>query len=158
MNDNWLVIATKPCQENRAELNLRRQPEIISEVYLPRVKIFGKIKALFPSYIFVKVANGNHNTRVISNRYGVRTVIRIGENLATVANDHIDEIREREASDGIIRLNPFNHGDPVKWGDIPAIFEEMVDDDRCSILFSMLGRETHKVLRLQDLAPVQAIV
>ena len=153
MNDNWLVVATKPCQEGRAEFNLRRQPDLISEVYLPRIKIFGKIKALFPSYLFVKVANQNAEVRVISNTYGVRTLIRIGENLATVANDQILTIREREASDGIIRQCPFIPGEQVKWGNIPVTFDGMVDDDRCNVLFSMLGKTNHKVLRLSDLAP-----
>ena len=78
-------------------------------------------------------------------------MLRVGDEIATISNHEIVQIRDREDRDGIIRL--FKRGDAVHWGDIPAIFEEMIDDERCSILFSMLGRANHKVLRVADLAP-----
>lgn len=150
---DWLVVATKPQQESRAEVNLRRQ---MFEVYCPRFYSRACMKPLFPSYLFVKLFPGMA-IRSIPSTYGVRNLICVGDQPATVSDSAIREIRSREANDGVIRLCPFNAGDAVMWGHIPAIFEGMIDDDRCGILFGMLGRTNHKVLRIRDLEPAAEV-
>jgi transcription antitermination factor NusG len=146
---SWLVVASKPQQESRAEVNLRRQFML---VYCPRIFQRACTKPLFPGYLFVQTEHFGS----IANTYGVRALIMVGDQPATVSDDQIQEIKSRAGNDGIIRLNPYKHGDKVNWGNIPAMFEGMIDDDRCSVLFSMLGKTNHKVLRVSDLTPSAA--
>lgn len=152
IDDAWLVVCSKPQQEGRAEINLRQQ---LYEVYCPRFYSRACMKPLFPNYLFVRLFP-DMPIRTIPSTYGVRDYIRVGDEPATVSDSAIREIKSREANDGVIRLCPYQAGDAVVWGHIPAIFEGMVDDDRCSVLFSMLGKTNHKVLRLADLAPAVA--
>jgi transcription antitermination factor NusG len=145
----WLVICSKPHQEGRAEINLGRQSSVISQVYCPYVQIFGKTRPLFPNYLFVKVLE-DYNTRTIQNTYGVRSIVKIGENVATISEGNIEEIKSRE-EDGVVKLCPYVAGQQLKWGNFPVIFENMLDDTRCSVLFTLLGKSTHKILPVAQL-------
>lgn len=143
---DWWVVCSKPSQEWRAEVNLRRQ---FGLVYCPRIYSLGCTKPLFPSYLFVK-PSGDEPVHAIRNTYGVRNLVHVGNSIATISNDAINEIKSRE-SRGAVRLEPFKPGQSVMWGHIPVIYDSMVDDDRCGVLFSMLGRSNYKVLRVAEL-------
>ena len=146
---SWLVVATKPQQESRAETNLRRQ---FMNVYCPRIYSRACMKPLFPSYLFVLLEEPSQ-IRTIPNTYGVRGIIKFGDEPATVSEEQITAIKSRERN-GI--FYPFKQGDSVSWKmGLVGIFDSMVDDDdsRCKVLFSMLGKGIHKVLRLNDIKP-----
>ena len=150
--NNWLVVCSKPSQETRAEVNLRRQ---FGLVYCPRIYVRGTTKPLFPSYLFVKPVNGEP-IHAIMNTFGVRNLVKIGLEPATLSDSAINEIKARESTAGIVKLCPFKPGDVLewsRWGDqIPLIYQDMVDDDRCMVLFSMLGRSNYKILRTDELS------
>lgn len=149
---NWLVVASKPQQESRAEVNLRRQS---MEVYCPRIQFKATMRALFPRYLFVRINGSGDQPRLIRNSYGVHSLVSFGLEPATVTDNQIGEIKSREypTKPGVVKLCPYKSGESVMWGLVPAIFEEMVDDDRCRVLFSMLGKANHKVLSISQLQP-----
>ncbi len=142
---NWLVVCSKPCQESRAEFDLRRQQ---MQVYCPRIHRKACTEPLFRGYLFVRETDDPAQVRLISYSHGVRALLSVNNQPSTVTHEQIANIKSREQH-GI--FYPFKPGDEVKWGSMPAIFEGMVDDARCSVLFSMLGASHRKILNPSQL-------
>lgn len=153
----WFVVLSKPQQEELATVNLRRQPEVASEVYCPRFRQNGKIRPLFPNYLFIKIPGETPRITTIRSTWGCRGVLCIGLQPAIIRESEMAELREREAESGLVNLCPFDEGDDVVWGVVPGKFQKMLDEERCSVLFSIFGRSQHKVLCLGDLRSAPAI-
>ncbi len=157
MTDPWFVVVTKPQQEGRAVENLLRQPQVASEVYWPRFRQNGRIRPLFPNYLFMRIPGENPRLTTVRSTFGCTGVLCIGVQPATVSGDEIDELRQREGPLGLVTLCQFKSGDDVLFGVIPAKFQEMLDEERCSVLFSIFGRSTHKILGLSEIRAAPAI-
>lgn len=136
----WLVVCSKPQQETRAEFDLCRQR---MQTYCPRMHRKACTEPLFRGYLFVRQSEDPAQLRLISYSAGVRDVLTVNAQPATVGELEISNIRSREQH-GV--FYPFKLGDPVKWGSMPAIFEGMLDEARCAVLFSLLGASHRKIL------------
>jgi len=90
----WYAIHTKPSQEKTAREHLERQGY---EVFLPLIKakkrLRGKwtnrIEALFPRYLFIRLAMFEDNFAPIRSTRGVHRIVRFGNYPAQVPSDFV---------------------------------------------------------------------
>lgn len=99
----WLVVRTKPRQERVAVSHLEhREVEAYCPMYLEpkwRRKAAGVPVPLFTGYIFVE-CDPEHQLSAVSYCPGVAHPVRFDRRLATVEQDVIDSIRQREGVSG----------------------------------------------------------
>ncbi len=149
----WYVASTRPHQESRAELNLRRQG---FDAWLPRLRRkrrharrTGTVFApLFPGYLFVRIDPERQPWRAINSTYGVRHLICQDSRPAPVPEDFISSLRGSLDEDGVVAVED----DGLKPGvqvrllsgpffDCIGKLLEIADRERVSLLLSILGRE-----------------
>lgn len=150
--DRWYVVSTQPQKEDRAREHLLRQG---FDVYLPRWRkrrsharrIEWVSVPLFPRYLFVGFDIDVTRWRAIQSTVGVSHLICNGGLPLPMPGGIVEEIRAREADGGLIEIKPaFRRGQPVIVGEGPfldqiGLFERTDDDERVTILLSLLGRE-----------------
>ncbi len=145
----WLVIRAKSGQESRTAANVENHGNL--EAYAPRIREYGKVKALFPTYAFAQVKNDDW--AFVRRIKGVRGVLMAGESPAKVLDEVIEEIRARE-KEGInqpftlrqrlaIVGGPFSHG----------LYMGMSAHNRVRVLFELLGKETTKDMDIKRVRP-----
>ena len=162
----WIAVHTRPNAETKAAFHLRRQGY---EVYLPQYMRHVRharrsqflARPLFPRYLFVDLSSreGWHSIR---STVGVSDLVRAGANLIPVPCEVIDEIRAREDSEGLIRLNHgrrFANGEAVRvdygsFSGLDGIFETFIDEERVLVLLDILGRQVRAQLPVEALRPV----
>ena len=156
---NWYVVQTHLNSENRAAAHLVRQG---FEVYLPRYlkrrrharRVENVPSPLFPRYLFVGFDQVSARWRSIQSTLGVSHLVCVGQNPAIISALVIDELRDREDSDGFIQLSlppKFVPGEKIRvingaFGSCFGSFEGMVDRDRIAILLDLLGRKVRVVM------------
>lgn len=156
----WYVILTKPRQEQRAADNLANQG---GEVYLPMLSV-ERIKngkrtqqqeVLFPGYLFLKTETEGALMGKIRSTYGVRGLLRFGEQPVTISEQLIQDIRQRS------QQNPpqasFTSGQQVQllggpFRDYQAIFHSYSGQERAIILIKLLGQQNQLLVDLQQLS------
>ena len=155
----WLAVYTQAQAEVLAVHHLERQN---FDVYLPQYlkrrsharQITWHKKPLFPRYVFVRLAEGGL-WRKIRSTVGVSDLVFMGDKPATMDDAVIDEIRNREGEDGLVRLpdaQGHKAGDAVRitkpgLGDLSGIFEQQSDGDRVFVLMQFLGRTVRAHVR-----------
>ncbi|WP_343564243.1 transcriptional activator RfaH [Kiloniella sp. b19] len=158
----WYVVSTHPQQEARAEENLTKQGY---SVYLPCFmkkcrharKTTVKRKALFPGYLFVSFDRKQQGWSKINNTFGVKHLITQGNFLPTVPKEFITSLQEEEQEGAL--LNPeLKPGTAVKF--LRGPFSEqigtlcqMIDKDRVSVLFDLLGKQVKIQASSLELTP-----
>jgi transcriptional antiterminator RfaH len=159
----WYVLSTQWRQEKLALENLQRQG---FEAYLPLHLVEVKPKGqpartislpLFPRYLFCQVDLGVTGWRSIYGTRGVQGVLPCETHASRVLARLVADIQRREVQ-GLVALTPaqlpcrWAPGDRVSYGVVrEAIFCERVDDRRCAILVSLLGRDSRQIVDLADL-------
>ena len=120
VNDcHWYVIQTKPKQETRAELNLRRWnvETLAPRLREPRRARYGelsfRVMPLFPNYVFARFDADTLLTKVRLTR-GIQRVVGFGEYATPIDDDVIELIRSRMTDDGIVRVPELQPGDVVE--------------------------------------------
>ena len=155
----WYVVLTKSRQEQRAADNLSNQG---GEVYLPMFSV-ERIKngkrtqqqeVLFPGYLFLKAAEQGLLMSKIRSTYGVRGLLKFGEQPVTIAEQLIQDIRQRSQS---VTLGAgFKPGQSVQLTDGPfkdyqAIFHSFNGQERAVILISLLGQQNKLLVDLAQI-------
>ena len=152
----WYVVLTKSRQEQRAAANLSNQS---GEVYLPMLKIV-RIKngkrtqqeePLFPGYLFLKKTDNNQLVSKVRSTYGVRGLLRFGEQPVSVANQLIEDIRQRTVRAlSPPELKPGQHVQLAEgpFKDYQAIFHSYKGKERAIILINLLGQQNHLLVEL----------
>jgi transcriptional antiterminator RfaH len=156
----WYAVETQPHNEARAAAHLRHQG---FEVYLPRYqkrrrharRVDMVAAPLFPKYLFVAKDEAGPRLSAINSTIGVRRLVKRGDQPATLSSAVIDEIKAREGADGFVRLQrgvSFAPGTEVRvrdgaFGDCTAVFLDIADEDRVSVLMTLLGRQVTVVMR-----------
>ncbi len=146
-------------KERWAAENVRRQGY---NYYWPKyeaivgrgVKRRAEIKALFPSYLFIETTG---QWRVFLSTFGIRGVVLRGESPATMARKIIDDMRERENKDGLIKLpkiTPYEKDQKLLITKGPfagqtGLYDGQSDQQRALLLLNFLGG-TVKVLFGKD--------
>lgn len=152
-SDSWLLVRTQPQREQYAQQNIQRWLGLDSYLpfYYDREK--DRVKALFPSYLFVQ----SFQWYAFKGVWGVSNVVMVGEGPARLSNDQIMELRGREKEDEarrckIIELQaPYRIGDTLRVKDgaffgFNGLYDGMDSKDRVYLLLSIFGRENRVVL------------
>lgn len=152
----WYLIHTKPKREGVAEVNLRRQGY---QVYHPRLlrptRIRGRwvdrVTALFPRYLFLRVAVGYQTMGPVRSTLGVANIVRFGHDYSVVPDAIVDNLRMRaDAESGLHRLDthaPYKPGSTVKitagvFDGLEGVFQRESGDDRVVLLLRLFGQDT----------------
>ena len=135
----WIVAQTQTQKEHATRLFLMR---LGLETYLPRIKHRGRIQPLFPSYVFVHIADQWYQVRWCA---GVTRIIMAGETPATVPETFMTQLRKQERG-GFIKLPlPFKTGQRVRvsrgtfQGRI-GIYAGMSSKQRELVLLELMGQ------------------
>lgn len=157
----WFVISVNKSQERFAANHLRQAGHV---TYCPlRVIVSRKAGAVarpfFPGYVFANV-RADAEWREIFLTPGVKAVVGGGERPRPLPAGVVREIKSRERN-GLLELVepdkrecPHQEGDRVKvelgphGAVVEAIFLGRVDDERCSLLVSLLGTDSRQVAKL----------
>jgi transcriptional antiterminator RfaH len=150
----WYVVQTHVNGEAKAASNLLRQG---FGVYFPRYlkrrsharKIDTVVRPLFPRYLFVAIDVATQRWRSIQSTIGVSHLVSWRGNPASVDDDVVGALKQREDEAGFIRLERrvrFLPGDTVRvlegaFTDSLALVEGINDRERVAILLDFLGRK-----------------
>lgn len=170
----WHVIAVKAKRETWAAQNLRANGHEVylplrlattmwgiqngKRVKLAREAIYST--PLFPGYLFVRIQSAKEWASIFTT-WGVQSVIGTRERPAAVRKGVIEGLKATEEK-GLIRLETAEElsqrvanmaqGDQVKvamggvLGELAAIFDAEVDDERCAVLLSLCGSDSRRVV------------
>lgn len=155
----WYVVLTKSRQEQRAATNLANQG---GEVCLPMLDVerikngkrIQKQEPLFPGYLFLKTAEQGLLMSKVRSTYGVRGLLRFGDQPVTVAEQLVEDIRQRsQHAAAAPQLKP---GEQVElaagpFKDYQAIFHSYSGEERAIILVSLLGQQNRLLVDLEQL-------
>ena len=151
---SWYVVSTKPNQENRANLNLRKQG---FEVLLPMIQkkrrharqIEFVLRPLFPGYLFVEFDPDSTQWSSINGTFGVKALLTCKGRPQPIYSDFITSIKGLLNSEYVMTMQPeeFQPGQKVAVIDGPmqghvATIVNADDHGRARIMLSMMGRET----------------
>ena len=166
MRTSWIVVYTKPHDENRALANLLRQG---FDAYLPRYKAVRRHarkvenvqKPLFPRYMFVSIDPDAGRWRPILSTYGVSGIVMDGDRPAIAPDGVVDAIRARAASGDFDRTGPLCNlqpGDDVRvldgpFADLVGRLQAVDDKDRVCVLLQMMGRAVRARIESSALEP-----
>jgi transcriptional antiterminator RfaH len=159
---SWFVVRTQPHAEEKAVRHLTNQG---FSTYLPRYRrrvrharrVVDALRPLFPGYLFVRLDRSEMRWRSINGTIGVLYVLTDGDLPRCVPDRIVDEIRGREDDSGAVKLlSRLKRGQPVRLvqgplADVDGLFEEIRDDQRVVLLFSLLGREVRTVVSAEDI-------
>jgi transcriptional antiterminator RfaH len=152
----WYAVQVKRHSEARAvrHLALKAIPSFLPFVEIVRPGRAGRLvrlEALFPGYLFVRMAPWNVDPRgwhAVRWNPGVRSILGTGETPVPVPDDVIIAIQDRVNDLGFIRPGPrFSGGSRVRIRNGPlagleAIFERcMSRSGRVRVLLDLLGQE-----------------
>ncbi len=147
----WAVVHTRPHQEVRAEINLKRQG---FRTWLPVMlrsrrhagRIQTKPEPVFPGYVFVDLDIENEPWTSINGTYGVKYVIADSRTPKALPHDFIDALKYSLDEEGNCSLSPagMKKGDLVKiitgpFVDCVATIRDMLPGDRTRLLLETLG-------------------
>jgi transcriptional antiterminator RfaH len=147
----WAVVNTQPYRERIALENLARQA---FHAYCPfvrrRVKharrVDDVLRPLFPSYLFVHFSTPTQHWRPIMSTFGVRMLVRFGEQLAFVADEFIEELRSHEIDGEIVHpatsyaIGQMVHVTIGPFSGLVGTIIKMDDKDRLVVLMDLLSR------------------
>jgi transcriptional antiterminator RfaH len=150
----WYVVQTHINSEAKAASNLVRQG---FGVYFPRYlkrrsharKVDTVARPLFPRYLFVAIDLATQRWRSIQSTIGVSHLVSWRDIPASVSDDVVGALKQREDESGFIRLERrvrFSPGETVRvlegaFTDSLALVEGMNDRERVAILLDFLGRK-----------------
>jgi len=151
----WYVAYTRTGMERIAQGHLENQG---FTTYLPRRRKERRharrtdsiLVPLFPSYLFVAFDIGKDPWRSVNGTFGIRYLVGMGDTVSAVPESVIESIRARENAEGLIDIAeqpPFAPGEVVEitrgaLAAQTAIFKCANDNQRVTLLLSLLGRET----------------
>ena len=153
--ERWYAIHTHPKGEVLAEANLRRQEFV---TYLPRYlrrrrharRTDWAPMPLFPRYLFVRMDVEQVRWRAIHSTFGVQHLVCHGDKPAPLPESIVEAIQARHDDRGMVTIGaeppPFAKGEVVRLtegalADQVGLFEGVSDDERVTILLTLLGRE-----------------
>ncbi len=147
---SWIVVNTHPHKEATAITNLANQgfgtycPLVRKQVRHAR-KTRSVLRPLFPGYVFVDTPNET-SWRPVLSTFGVRTLVRSGDQPSRLDARFIEALRAREA-DGVIvaPAMPYAAGQKIRIAEGPfdgtvATIIALDEKDRLVVLMELLNR------------------
>jgi len=161
----WLLVQTKPKQEDRALENLERQgvlafcPKVFVEK-LSRGKRRVTKEVLFPNYLFVEFDQSKVSAMSVNYTRGVSRIVSFGDAPTRVPEQLISQLQKRvdQNGDNLITNLPIR-GDQLQILDGPfrglnAVFSQIDGDSRAVVLITMLSQKVRAVLPFSSLTVV----
>jgi transcriptional antiterminator RfaH len=148
----WLVVNTHPHRENTAIENLLRQDfDVYCPMMVTRIRHARRIcdaqRPVFPTYIFVDFSTAKKRWRPILSTYGVRSVVRQGDQPSLLNGGFIKSLKSREV-DGVLSkpTTPYSVGQQVALEEGPFAgligkIIELRDKDRLLVLLDLLSQK-----------------
>lgn len=151
---HWSVVQTEPQREHTVRLLLMRNSV---ETYMPRTKHRHRIEFLFPTYLFVRIADQRwYHIRWTPH---VVRLLMAGDRPAQLPEDIVNQMRKREQN-GFVRLPAaLRKGQRIRVirgsfeGQI-GLYEGMSGKDRERVLLELLGQTVPVELSAKDIAPL----
>ncbi|HKC25477.1 MAG TPA: transcription termination/antitermination NusG family protein [Thermoanaerobaculia bacterium] len=161
----WLLVHTKPLQEALAEHALVERglpvycPRVIeppSHVRAPRGPV-----PLFRSYVFCR-AVPEEGFAAITYCPGVDRLVRFGDAFATLRDEDVDFLTEREDGRGylVIPPRPIHLGDPVRvlsgpFGGFEAVVERLLpSSERVRLLLRVASGTWRAIVPIREVRPL----
>lgn len=152
--NRWYVVYTRTGMQRMALGHLENQgytaylPQRLKERRHARRIDTVKIP-LFPRYLFVELDLATDGWHAINGTYGVGYLITMGARASAVPPGIVEAIRARENAEGLVEIAeacPYAAGDVIEithgaFADQTGIFKCGDDNQRVTLLLSMLGRE-----------------
>jgi transcriptional antiterminator RfaH len=142
MQKEWVVVRTQPRRELFAKHHIQRQAHL---VYCPMLKKWdGKIRTLFPSYLFVQISNGQW--WFLKGTFGVAHPVMHCGKPAVMPEREIHKLKKLEGPDELIVMpDRFRPGQKVRVASGAFINQlgTCVADhgDTVSVLFNFLNQK-----------------
>jgi transcriptional antiterminator RfaH len=163
--DPWVVVNTRPHAEHAALENLKRQT---FEAYCPMLpkrrsharRVEMVLRPLFPGYLFARCGKQARRWRPILSTYGVRSVVRAGEQPSFIGHGFIASLRAREIDGAIVRpAKPYEVGEKVQiaggaFDGIVATIIDLEEEERVVVLLDMLQHAAKLTLDVGEVTPV----
>ena len=155
----WYTVYTQSSKESIAEANLINQG---FDCFLPKYlktrrharKVDSVLKPLFPRYLFVNLDLEQQRWRSINGTLGVNCLLCNGETPLVVPKGVVDAIQTRVSGDGTVNLEAprFKPGQTLRvlegpFADLEGLFECVDDNQRITLLLSLLGRQVKVRIR-----------
>ena len=158
----WFLAELKRQSHLLADRNLKRQGFStflpMEEVTLRQRGKFGStLRPLFPGYIFVSFDTVDGHWRAINSTFGVKRLVRFGNEPAPVPPEIIAELLLRCDADGkLLPAKQLKPGDPVRFTSGPfaefvATVENIAPDRRVWVLMELMGALTRIAVQADGL-------
>ena len=163
---SWLVVNTHAHRERLAVENLDRQS---FEAYCPQLQKILRtrgvprvvLRPLFPGYIFVRADPEDKKLwRPILSTYGVRQLVRLGENCpSSIDPRFIAALRTREVEGAVVRPpSPYQVGQDIRIAGGPfdglvATILQIDDKERLVVLMDLLGQAVRSRIHSHQVRP-----
>jgi transcriptional antiterminator RfaH len=161
----WIVINTQPHRERLTMESLRERN---FDAYYPLIRkrrsharrIETVLRPLFPNYLFVRVSLERAQWRPILSTHGVRTIVRMGQELSYVEDAFINSLKAREVDGAIVRPEaPYQVGQKVQiaagpFDGIVATIIAMNEKDRLVVLLDLMQRSVKMTLTCDQVTAV----
>jgi len=158
---NWFVAQYKPNSFFLAKKNLERQG---LKTFLPLIEMTSRKNALFstekkplfPGYIFISFNEKEFKWSAINNTIGLTRLLVKGNLPQIVPKSFITSLKSRCSGEGILLKNPtLEIGEKVQvlkgpFSSMIGSIETITPENRVSLLFEILGRQTKITLSKSD--------
>lgn len=159
----WSVAQTRPGQELRAQRNLVEQGIEHIRPMMEELVVVGGRRTVrqvsqFPNYLIVKMKDVAAWRSVLGTR-GILRILLSGDSPARLPGSFVEAMLARPVIPLAKQPPKFRRGQIVaatsgSFASFPGEFVAMSGDDRCRILFSMLGRSVYAEMRVDQVEAV----
>ena len=163
----WILVYTKPKQEDRANDNLKNQG---FKTFLPLISSSNRnlksLKPVFPRYIFVQLDLKSENWNLIKSTFGVSGIVMFGDEFTPIPYDIIKSLKSKLDAKGIYEEKvldiDYEKGDKLtikegKFAGIDAIFLSKKSKDRVRLLLNLLNTKIVSEISLSDIGSKEII-
>lgn len=161
----WVAVSTHPHRERTALDNLQRQGFV---AYCPLIRrsrsharrVEEVLRPLFPGYLFVDIGPEREGWRPILSTYGVRMLVRCGDQPSLMDDRFIRALKDREVDGAIVRPSvPYVVGQQVQVTSGPfdgtiATILALEEKDRLTVLLDLMSRRVKVRLEGAQVAPL----
>jgi transcriptional antiterminator RfaH len=117
---------------------------------------------LFPSYLFVRVTPEKSQWRPVLSTYGVRKVVRFGDDVPYLDARFVETLQAREVDGAIVKpREPYAPGQDIRIvsGPFDGLIAKIIDvreNDRLVILMDLLGQSVRGRIHADQVSPLGA--
>jgi transcriptional antiterminator RfaH len=161
----WMAVSTHPHREHFALENLERQGFIVYCPVVRRRRSHARRmdvvkRPLFPGYLFVNIKTKPASWRLILSTYGVRNLVRCGDQPCLLDASFIEALQAREVDGAIVRpAVPYQVGQQVQitaggFDGVVGTILALDEKDRITVLLDLMNRPIKTRLEGTQILPL----